>query len=73
MKKKPIKKSTIILRVLAVLMAALLIYAVSKLDFAETWRQVQKLPLSLFMGLLFMQIVTQLLLNLQWYRLCSVL
>ncbi|MGI5899152.1 MAG: lysylphosphatidylglycerol synthase transmembrane domain-containing protein [Christensenellales bacterium] len=67
------KVSSAIMKVLAVLTVAALIYIAINTDFALILSHLRTIPGRLIALLLFLQILTQLSLNYQWHRLCKVL
>lgn len=67
------RPAPLVLRVLTVLSVGVLLYLALNTDFSVMVRELNALPSSLVVFLLGLQIVTQLSLNYQWYRLCRVL
>ena len=58
---------------LAALAVGLIIYILPKADFKGIFNALSTIPLSIMITLIILQIVTQLLLNFQWYRLSKVM
>ncbi|NLW56817.1 MAG: hypothetical protein GX050_09450 [Firmicutes bacterium] len=54
------------------IVAALLVYVVVQADLRGVFAHVGAIPVWLLLTLLGLQLITQLLLNFQWYRLCRV-
>lgn len=71
--KKPQKPAALIMNLLAVITVGILVYIAIHTDFALLWSYVQTMPWALFLTLISLQILTQLALNYQWFRLGKIL
>ncbi len=57
----------------SIIALAVIVYIISKTDFSTIIAQMKLLPVHIISILILLQIITQLALNYQWYRICKVL
>ena len=58
---------------ISIVALAVIVYIISKTDFSTIIAQMKLLPVHIISILILLQIITQLALNYQWYRICKVL
>ena len=71
LQKKPLFKTFPFKTILAVLATGMLAYLLAKTDLKLLWAHLRQLPLPIMLLLIALQLLTQLALNYQWYRLCK--